>query len=350
MLANAVQILTLSTYVWAILASIGKPSALSALISRYFTSLIVVLSIILGFALPQVGGLWSGAPYLTLLLMFLMFFVTLSIEPNDVAHAIRNYPIILVGLFTSFVLVPVLALSTKPFFPEIVYAGIMLALCCPSAIVSSFWTKVFKGNIATALVMSIVTNLVSIVTIPATMLIAVGTVLKVPVTSMMLNLAEIILVPMTASFLLRRFVHIDWNRFSGYGSRVELIILVLVVWGSTASGVEPVRNNVSQFAYLNIFMLGIFALAFASAHFLTMRFGHKKAISIEISTTVKNAALSLVIGIATFPKDPQILPPLIANLVAQNLFLFPAKAITEKIASHTGVAYEMDGTEGQDVK
>jgi predicted Na+-dependent transporter len=326
---------------------------MSALISRYFTSLIVVLSIILGFALPQIGRLWSGAPYLSLLLMFLMFFVTLSIEPSDVTRAVRNYPIMLVGLFTAFVLLPLLALSAKPLFPEIVYAGTMLALCCPSAIVSSFWTKVFKGDIATALVMSIVTNLASIVTIPATMFIAVGAVasaLKVPVASMMLNLAEIILIPMTASFLLRRFVHIDWHRFSGYGSRVELLILVLVVWGSTASGVEPVRNNISQFAYLNVFMLGIFAVAFASAHFLTIRFGHNKAISIEISTVVKNAALSLVIGIATFPNQPLILPPLIANLIAQNLFLFPAKAITERIATRTVKAYDKNRTDRDDVK
>ena len=60
---------------------------MSTLVTRYFTSLVVVLSIILGFALPQVGGLWSGAPYLTLLLMFLMFFVTLNIEPKDVTRA-----------------------------------------------------------------------------------------------------------------------------------------------------------------------------------------------------------------------------------------------------------------------
>jgi predicted Na+-dependent transporter len=315
---------------------------MSVLIRRYSTLLIVVLSIILGFALPQVGGLWSGAPYLTLLLMFLMFFVTLGIQPKDVTRAARSYPIILVGLLTAFVLLPALALSTKPFFPEIVYAGTMLAFCCPSAIVSSFWTKVFKGEIATALVMSIVTNLVSIVTIPTTMLIAVGTVLKVPVTSMMLSLAEIILIPMTASFLLRRYVHIDWNRFGGYGSNVELGILVLVIWGSTASGVEAVKSNASQFAYLNVFMIGLFSLAFASTHFLTIRYGHNKAISIEISTVVKNAALSLVIGIATFPNSPQILPPLIANLIAQNIFLFPAKAITEEIARHAELAQTRD--------
>lgn len=309
---------------------------MSALISKYFTSLIVVLSIVLGFAFPQVGMIWSGAPYLAVLLMFLMFFVTLSIELNEIAHTIRNYPIILVGLFTTFVLVPVLAFSTKPFFSTIIFAGTILALCCPSAIVSSFWTKVFKGDIATALIMSIVTNLFSIVTIPATMFIAVGTALNVPISSMMQNLAEIILIPMTASFLLRRFVHLDWNRVNSYGSRVELGILVLVIWGSIAPGVQDVGNNVTEFALLNAFMLGILALTFTLTHFLTRRFGHKKAISIEISTTVKNAALSMVIGLAAF--GHQVLPPLIANLIAQNLLLIPAKALTEEIEAHAAVA------------
>ena len=100
------------------------------------------------------------------------------------------------------------------------------------------------------------------------------------------------------------------------------------------------RNNVAEFALLNAFMLGILALAFTLTHFLTRRFGHKKAISIEISTTVKNAALSLVIGLAAF--GHQVLPPLIANLIAQNLLLIPAKALTEEIAAHATVAHKQD--------
>ena len=299
---------------------------MNALISRYFTSLIVVLSIALGFLFPQVGLIWK--PYLAILLMLLMFFVALSIEPNEIAHAMKNYPVILMGLFTTFVLVPLLALSAKPFFSSIVYAGTVLALCCPSAIVAAFWTKAFKGDVATALVMSIITNLLSIVTIPGTMLIAIGTALNVDIASMIVNLAEIILVPMTTSFLVRKSVHLDWNRASGYTSRAELSILALVVWGSIAPGVEYVRNNIAEFALLNAFILGILALAFTLTHLLTGRFGHKKAISIEIATTVKNAALSLVVGLTAF--GPQILPPLIANLIAQNLLLIPAKALTKE--------------------
>lgn len=257
-----------------------------------------------------------------------MFFVALSIEPSEIARVITNYPVMATGLFTAFILVPVLALSAKPFFSPIIYAGIMLALCCPSAIVSAFWAKVFKGDVATALVMSIITNLLSIITIPGTMLIAVGTALNVDIASMIVNLAEIILIPMTASFLIRKFVHLDWNRASGYSSKAELGIIILIVWGSIAPGADYVRNNITEFTLLNAYMLGLLALAFTLTHFLTRRFGHKKAISIEIATTVKNAALSLVVGLMAF--GPEILPPLVANLIAQNLLLIPAKALTKE--------------------
>jgi predicted Na+-dependent transporter len=281
---------------------------------------------VLGFFFPQVGLIWK--PYLALLLMFLMFCVTLSMEPKEIAHSARNYPVIIMGLFTVFVLTPLLSLLGKPFFPPIVYSGTVLALCCPSAIATAFWAKVFKGDVATALVISIITNLLSIATIPATMLIAIGTTVIVDVASMMVNLVEVILIPIIASFLLRELVHADWNTISIYSSKIELCLLVLLIWGSIAPGVEYARNNVTEFALLNAFMFGTLALAFVLTCFLTRKFGHKKAISIEIAATVKNAALSLVVGLTTF--GSQILPPLIANLIAQNLLLIPAKALTKE--------------------
>lgn len=300
---------------------------MSGLISRYFTSLVVVLSIVLGFLFPEVGLVWNS--YLTFLLMFLMFFVALSIEPRKIADAARNYPVMATGLFTNFLLLPALALIARPFFSSMIYAGIMLAFCCPSAIVSSFWTKIFKGDVCNALVMSIITSLLSIVTIPVTMLIAVGTTLNVDiiVPKMMGNLVEIILVPFVAAFLFRRFIHLDWDRISSYGSRAELGLLVLVIWGSVAPGVQYVSNNVTEFALLNVFIFAILLLAFVLVHFLTRRFGPEKEISIEITTILKNAALSLVLGLTI---GSQVIPALVANLIAQNILLIAAKALTRK--------------------
>jgi bile acid:Na+ symporter, BASS family len=299
---------------------------MSGIINKYSTLLVIVLSIILGFALPQVGLVWK--PFLVPLLMLLMFSLTLTVEPNEIARSLNNYRVVGIGVFTVFVLTPLLSLTSGIFFSSVVYAGVVLALCCPSAVATAFWAKVFRGDIAVAIVISVVTNLLSIFTIPATMLIAVGTTVNVDVASMMLNLAEIVLIPMTASFLLRKFVRVDWVKLGKYNSRIELGILVLLVWGSIAPGVAYTLNNLGQFAVLNVFMLAILAAALVLTHLLTEKLGHQKAISIGIAATVKNAALSLVIGLTAFGSG--VLPPLIANLVAQNLLLVVAKALTKE--------------------
>jgi BASS family bile acid:Na+ symporter len=260
--------------------------------------------------------------------MLLMFFVALSLESKEITAAARNYPVIIVGLSTTLILVPLLGLSTKPFLSPVNYAGTILALCCPSAIVSSFWTKTFRGDVATALVVSVITNLLSIITIPVTILVAVGLTLNVNAASIMLNLAEIILLPIAVAIVIRKYVRIDWNRVRNFGSRAELGIIVLIVWGSIAAGIAYVEGNLMEFAVLNGFIFSILAVAFAVTYVLTRRFGYQTAIAVVIPTTVKNAALSLVIGLTAF--GPEILPPLIANLIAQNLILIPATALTRK--------------------
>ena len=299
---------------------------MSNIISKYSTLLVIVLSIVLGFALPGVGLIWKS--FLVPLLMLLMFSLTLTVEPHEITRSVRNYRLVGIGVFTVFVVTPMLSLVSGLFFSSIVYAGVVLALCCPSAVATAFWAKVFRGDIAAAIVISTVTNLLSILTIPATMLIAVGAAVNVDVGGMMLNLAEIVLVPMLASFLVRKFVHIDWTKLGEYNSKIELGILVLLVWGSIAPGVANTLDNLGQFVVLNVFLLAVLAVALALAHFLTERLGHQKAVSIGIAATVKNAALSLVIGLTVFGSS--VMPPLIANLVAQNMLLVFAKVLMKE--------------------
>jgi predicted Na+-dependent transporter len=293
------------------------------LISKYFTPLIIILSISLGFLFPEIGLTWK--PYLGFLLMFLMFFVTLDIEPAEITQSAKNYPVVVTGLFNVLILAPILSLFAKPFFSPMVYAGVVLALSCPSAIATAFWAKVFKGDVAAALIISTATNLLSIVTVPATMLIAIGTAVSMDIAGMVLNLAQIILIPMTAAIIVKKLIPINYEVLKAGTSKTELVLLVFLVWGSTAPGVAYARTNTAEFVALNMFMLLLLTLAFATAYFSTRRFGQKQALSIGIATTVKNAALSLVIGLGAF--GSQVLPPLIANLVAQNLLLVPLKAL-----------------------
>jgi predicted Na+-dependent transporter len=292
---------------------------MSTFIDKYSTMVIILLGILLGFLLPNIGLTWK--PYLPYLLMLLMFFVSLTIEPKEIIKCAKNYPIIALTLFMVFIVTPLLSLFAKVFFSPTAYDGTVLAFASPSAIATGFWSSVLNGDVAAALLISTITNLLAIITVPLTMLLALGATVNMDIGWMIVNLSEMILLPLSASFLLKSLAKSNLQRLGEYTSKVNLIIMTLLIWGSIAPGVAAVQSNLAQFILLNIFMFIILGLAFFAAYRFGRRYGRREAITIGIAASVKNAVLSLVLGATMF--GSLVLLPLIANLIAQNILLVP---------------------------
>jgi predicted Na+-dependent transporter len=288
-----------------------------SLLERNATSIAILLSLAMGFLLPSIGLLWRN--YIGVLLVLLMFFSFLRIDAENVKQSILNVKAIGFALFMVYIFMPVLALPAKLLFSPIVFAGIVLGFAAPPAVATAFWTRVFKGDIAFALVVTALASLLAIVTIPVTMLLATGTMAAVDLYYLTTLVAELVLIPVIAVFLLKRTIRIDWKRLTRHTHWIELLIVFMLVWGAIAPGTASVETNLGQFAVLNVFMLATLGLGFAVAYLIGRRFGYGRAIAVGIATCVKNAGLSLVIGLTVFGSS--ILPPLIANLVAQNLLI-----------------------------
>jgi predicted Na+-dependent transporter len=288
--------------------------------------LIILLGILFGFLLPSVGVIWKA--YLPYLLMLLMFFVSLTIEPKEIAYSVKNYSLIGLALFMVFIFTPLLSLLARPLFSQADYTGTVLAFACPSAIATGFWCSVICGDVATGLVMSTVTNLLAIVTLPFTMLIILGATIRINTGWMILNLAELILIPLGSSFMLKALIRKSLRHLSGYTSKANSIIMMLLIWGSIAPGVADAEKDAVEFGFLNVFMLIMLALAFCIAYELGRNHGREQAVTVAIGSSVKNAALSLVLGLTIFGSN--VLSPLIANLIAQNILLIPLTIILKK--------------------
>jgi predicted Na+-dependent transporter len=278
---------------------------------------VIIASIVLGFLLPAVGLLWKN--YIGLLLVVLMLFLYLRIDTKDVKNSVRNAKPLGWALLMTFVFMPLLALVGRVFFAPILFSGIVLALSSPPAAATGFWTRIFKGDIAFALVATAISSLLAVVTVPASMLVATGAISSFDPYPMILMLAELILVPAVTVLLLKKAVHIEWGRVTRFTAHLELVVVFLLIWGSIAPGIESVRENLLQFGLLNVFMFASLGLGFSIAFLVGRKFGYAQAISVGIATCVKNAGLSLVIGLTMF--GPSVVPPLIANLVAQNLLI-----------------------------
>lgn len=281
------------------------------------TPLVIIASIVLGFLFPAVGLLWKN--YIGVLLVVLMLFLYLRIDTEDAKNSVRDAKPLGWALLMTFVFMPLLALVGRVFFAPILFSGIVLALSSPPAAATGFWARIFKGDTAFALVATAIASLLAVLTVPASMLLATGTISSFDPYPMILMLAELILVPALIVLLLKKTVHIGWYRVTRHTAHLELAVVFLLIWGSIAPGIESVKENVLQFGLLNVFMFASLGLGFSIAFLVGRRFGYGRAVSAGIATCVKNAGLSLVIGLTMF--GPSVIPPLIANLVAQNLLI-----------------------------
>jgi predicted Na+-dependent transporter len=284
---------------------------------RNLASIVILGSVVFGFFVPGIGNFVR--PYTSYLLMFLMFLTVLSIDPSEIAECARNPRSLVPVILMVFVAGPALALIGLFFFSSSVYAGIVLALCAPSAIATAYFSNLFKGDTAYGLVISMITNLAAILTIPTTMFLAAGAAISLNLASMFLNLAELILVPATVAFLVQRVLRFDFGKVSRTTSKINLAVLFVLIWASISPGSAYALGNLEEFAWLSILMLALLSVLFMVSYGLASGQGHSRAITAGVAASVRNGALALVLGMTSL--GVKMILPLVANLVAQSLLL-----------------------------
>jgi BASS family bile acid:Na+ symporter len=290
---------------------------------RKFSSIIIVLaSVGLGLLLPNIGLLWH--PYTSVFLALIMFFVALNIEPKEFMSSMKSYKIILLAFGLVFIVPTIFSITGLPFFKPIEYAALVIALSSPAAISSVFWCEVFDGHTPLALIISMMTNLMALITIPITILLVTQTMAQINSVAIFTNLLFILVVPLMAGQALKKLLPEKTQRINIHSPPIQHLLVFFLIWGAVAPGTILILKNPIEFMLLMGFILLILSATFVVAYFAGKKYGRSKAIALSVVSSHKNSTLAIVIGELVL--GPIALPALIANLVGQNLFLIPARA------------------------
>jgi predicted Na+-dependent transporter len=290
---------------------------------RKFSSIIIVsISVSLGLLAPNIGVLWH--PFTSIILALIMFFVALNINSKEFVSSIKNYKIILLALGLVFIVPPAFSIIGIPFFKPIEYAALVIALSSPAAISSVFWCDAFDGHTPLALIISMMTNLLALMTVPITILFMTQTIAHINSAEIFSNLFFILVVPLVAGQVLRKLSSKKIQKINIHSSPVQNALVFFLIWGAIAPGAILIQENPVEFMLLLIFIVLILSATFAVAYFAGKNFGRSRAIALSVVSSHKNSTLAIVIGELVL--GPLALPALIANLVGQNLFLIPARA------------------------
>jgi BASS family bile acid:Na+ symporter len=186
-------------------------------------------------------------------LMLIMFSLGLTLALRDFALVVRNPILVGAGFATHLFVLPLLGLAIGFVFrlPPEMALGLFIVSLCPAGTTSNALTFVGRGNVALAVVLTALTSLVTVFTIPVVLSWAVpgflggggAEVRPLSVGGTILQLARITVLPIVAGMLVRRFAPDFAGRLARWLRPTAFVIVVVVIAFSVAVSYEMVLAN-----------------------------------------------------------------------------------------------------------
>jgi len=186
-----------------------------------------------GYTLPGVFTPWAGA--IVPLLVVIMFGMGLTLRPADFTRAIGRWPIVLLGLALQFGLMPLAAFVIAQIMqlPPELALGLILVGSVAGGTASNVISFLAGGDVALSITLTSLATLVSVVATPLLTWAYAGTQIAVPVSAMLVSIAEIVLLPVLGGMVVNRLLGDRWASRDGWcallsATAIGLVIAVIV--------------------------------------------------------------------------------------------------------------------------
>ncbi|MFM1958087.1 MAG: hypothetical protein RI929_450 [Actinomycetota bacterium] len=252
------------------------------------------------------------------LVFVIMFGLGAGLTPKDFLHALKRPKGLIVGWFTQYGLMPLLAFSLASIFLfqlPIEYAapvavGALLMGSVPGGTTSNLFTYFAKGNLALSVIMTINTTIWALLMTPLALFIFGGLMFadspewQIPLTNIVVTIA-VMLVPVILGMTIRRFS-------ANAGAILELlggffglffIAFLMATWVPRNWGL---LTSTPWQVYVVAIGLGLFGMAMSFGVARTFRISGVDARTIALETGILNGPLAIAIVLLTFSGNPAI--------------------------------------------
>lgn len=209
------------------------------LFSRQWFLPALVISVAIGFGLTDwVRPLAEIAVFRSSITGWVLFLMGLTLNADSIARSIRKPGPALLGIGINTFLVPLLALPSLWLLSPGMAGGLIVTALVPSTLASAaVWTRKAGGDDATAMIVSVVTNLACFLVAPLGLWLILGRVAEISAREQIISLAVWVVLPMILGQITRRFLLSVWatKHQTKLGTLAQCGILVMVCFGSVAS-------------------------------------------------------------------------------------------------------------------
>jgi len=233
------------------------------------------------------------------LLQIIMFGMGSQMSFDDFRGIIKMPKGVLIGVALQFTIMPLVGLTIASIFsfPPEIAAGIILIGCVPSGLASNVMSFLARANLALAVTISAVTTLLSPFITPLLMKWIGGQFIEVNFWTMMLDIFNMIILPIVAGFTFNLFVKKPgFTRpavFQVVAYFIIILLTTLIFWRATDAGIREFVIRLLKSLFWFIFLPGTGALI------LSGYLKDNKSVMEKILSFLSMAGIAVIITIIT---------------------------------------------------
>ncbi|MBI59695.1 hypothetical protein CL657_00590 [bacterium] len=278
----------------------------------------IISSIILGLNYPQLFLPYEG--YIIYIIMFIMGLLFLKVDIIDVVTHIKRPLSILYISCIKLIILPILVYFIFIKVDPTLHMSLFLLASLPTGVTSALFTDIMNGRTSLNLTAVIITNLLSIFTIPFLFFIFFNTDLNLNYMLMFTSLLKIIIIPFLAAKLIKRvFIPNIIQNLQSYLNFKIIILLSCMITISISVCSQTLIQTFSDQLYTMIFLFACF-LGFHLIGYFSMFWKSKgEKLAISNSCMIMNNILGIVLAIACF--DQAVLNIMVLSLIPWNIMI-----------------------------
>lgn len=275
---------------------------------KYMAVIVLVIALMALFV-PRTA-MWIELSWINYLLMMVMFGMGLTLKPESFILVFKRPKDILCGVFAQYTIMPLLALCLSRLFglDAALTAGVILVGTCPGGTASNVITYFAKGDIALSVTMTSVNTLLSPILTPLITYLLLKTTVDVNMTSMLIAIVNVILIPIVFGFIINRFFAHITQKMVDLLPVVSVVAICMIVATVVAHNAEKIYScGLLVLSVVVLHNLLGYLCGFTFGKMLKMSPQKIKAFSIEIGMQNSGLATGLagtalpMLSMATVP-------------------------------------------------